>query len=454
MDEKRKYIYEGMSVPRAVSTMVVPTVISQLISMIYNMADTFFVGQLGDPAQVAAVSIAAPAALVLTALANLFGIGGASVLSRSLGKGEEDGARSAVSFSMYAALCTALAISAAFALFPGALLRLLGADGTTEPFAERYARWVIVFGAVPSLLSMVMSHFVRADGAAKLAGYVLSAGGVLNLILDPVFMFSWGLGLGITGAALATFLSNLMTLCLFAGYFFRQRRNSAVSFRPVAFSTGIAPAVLAAGLPGMLQTLLASVSNAVLNNVARPFGASALASLGIVKKLDQIPMSVTIGMAQGIVPLLGYSYSAGNTPRMKHTLRFTLALAECFSLACVLCYECFAGPLVRFFLDDPSTVMTGASMLRVMCLSTPLMAVSFLLITTFQATGKNRVGALLSVLRKGAVDIPILLILGLVSAPLLSLAFVQPVSELAAMLAAIYFLRKNFGAAGLEADRK
>lgn len=446
MDEKRRYIYEELSVPRAAAAMAVPTVISQLISVAYNMADTFFVGRLGDPDQVAAVSIAAPAALVLTALANLFGIGGASVLSRSLGSGERSRAGMVSSFSLYAALLTAVLFSVCFALFPTPLLRLLGADAETMPYARQYIRWVVVLGAAPSLLSMVMSHFVRADGAAKLAGYVLSAGGILNLILDPVFMFEWGLGMGISGAAFATFLSNLTSFLLFAAYFIRRRSSTPVSFSPALLSLRCAPAVLAAGLPGMLQTLLASLSNAVLNNAARPFGSTAQASLGIVKKLDQIPMSVTIGIAQGVLPLLGYSYSAKNTTRMRHTLRAALLMAECFSIACVLCYEAFAGPLIQIFLDDRATVVTGAAMLRIMCLSTPLMGVSFILITAFQATGKNKAGALLSVLRKGAVDIPILLVLGTVSAPLLSLAFVQPVSELAAMLAALYALHKYFGA--------
>lgn len=445
MDEKRRYIYEELNVPRAVTAMAVPTVISQLISVAYNMADTFFVGRLGDPNQVAAVSIAAPAALLLTALANLFGIGGASVLSRSLGSGERAQAGLVSAFSLYAALFTAVLISVCFALFPSPLLRLLGADSETLPYAGQYVRWVVVLGATPSLLSMVMSHFARADGAAKLAGYVLSAGGILNLVLDPFFMFDWGLGMGISGAAFATFLSNLVSLLLFAAYFIRRRGSTPVSFSPALFSLRTAPAVLAAGLPGMLQTLLASLSNAVLNNTARPFGPTAQASLGIVKKLDQIPMSVTIGIAQGVLPLLGYSYSARNTRRMRLTLRAALLMAGCFSIACVLCYEVFAGPLIRVFLDDRATVTTGAAMLRVMCLSTPLMGVSFILITAFQATGKNKAGALLSVLRKGAVDIPILLILRLVSAPLLSLAFVQPVSELAAMLAALYALHKYFG---------
>ena len=444
MDEQRKYLYEGMPVRRAVTTMAIPTVISQLISMLYNMADTFFIGQLADPNQVAAVSIAAPLALTLTALANLFGIGGASLFSRSMGNQNLVAAKQVTAFSFYCSIAVAILISLITWILPVPVLRLLGADSDTLHFAQEYIFWVITLGALPSLLSMVLAHFVRADGAAKLSGVVLSAGGILNLVLDPIFILESGLGLGVRGAAIATLISNIFTVLFFLGYFIRQGRRSTVSFTPdnLTFRSDVSLGVIGAGLPGMLQTLLASFSNAVLNNLAGAFGGIAIASLGVVKKLDQIPMSVTIGIAQGIVPLVGYNYSTKNQRRVDGILRFAMIMAIGFSLICVTIYELFSEECIKLFINDTATVTTGAPLLRIMCISTPLMAVAFIMITILQATGKNRAGTLLSVMRKGVIDIPLMLILGALI-PLKGLAFVQPITEAVAMITALTLYTKK-----------
>lgn len=442
--QNREFLYSTAPVGKAVMTMAVPTVISQLISMIYNMADTFFVGRIGSPAQVAAVAVAAPASLVLTALANLFGIGGAGLFSRAVGEGNREKAERVSSFSFYAAFVIGILIALLVALFPAAVLRLLGADADTMPYAKVYILRVVALGAVPSLLSMVMSHFVRANGAAKLAGYVLSAGGILNLLLDPLFIFT--LNRGIAGAAFATFLSNCFTLVVFCVYFLRRKDISGISFRPGRFSLKkeISLGVMGAGLPGMLQTLLASVSNMVLNNLASAFGSTAIAAFGVVKKLDQIPMSITIGFAQGIVPLVGYNFGNGNRRRMGQIIRCTMAVTVCISAVCVLIYELIPGTLIGAFLNNADTIRIGTPLLRAMCISTPLMAVAFVMITAFQASGRTKESTLLSVLRKGALDIPLMLLMGSLI-PLQGLAFVQPLTEGIAMLTALYFFRRAFG---------
>lgn len=453
MDEnkRRTEIYENMPVGAAVLSMAGPTVISQLIALIYNTADTFFIGRLGDPFQVAAVSIAAPAALLLTALSNLFGIGGASMYSRAIGKGNTDTAGQISAFSLIAALCVSLLVSLLVAAFPQAVLSILGADSDTSSHAQKYILWVVTLGAAPSMLSLVMSHFVRANGAAKLSGYVLAAGGVMNLILDPILMYDFGFGLGISGAAIATFLSNLFTFVFFAVYIAR-RNQTFFRGKKLSFSREISLGVMGAGLPGMLQTLLASVSNAVLNHMVGAFGGTAIAAMGIVKKLDQIPMSVTIGFSQGIVPLLGYNYSAGNKQRMQKVLRCTMIMALSFSFACVALFELLPSQLIGFFIDDAQTIALGAPLLRIMCISTPLMAVAFLMVTMFQSVGGIRESTTISVMRKGAVDIPLMLTVGHF-VPLVGLAFIQPVSECLAMIVAFIFYRRRFGKGAQDAKK-
>lgn len=442
--DKKKYIYEEMPIRKAVLTMAIPTVISQIISMVYNMADTFFIGRLNDPNQVAAVAVAAPAALVLTALANLLGIGGVSVFSRTLGTSDAGLAKKVSAFCFWVSLFIGLLVSANFLLFPKGILSLLGATTHTLSYTQKYTFWVITIGAAPSLLSMVMSHFVRADGAPKFAGLALSVGGIINLVMDPFFIFDWGLGLGIAGAAIATLISNVCVSLIFGFYFYNRRLHTAVSFSPSKFSPSreIAHNVIGAGLPSMLQTLLASVSNVTLNHFAGSYGEVVVAAFGVVKKLDQIPMSVAIGFAQGIVPIVGYSFSKKNYSRSTGILRFTLLLSVSFSAVCVAIYEFFPRSLISLFINHPETISVGAPILRIMCCSTPFMAIAFTLITVFQASGQPRYGIILSVMRKGALDIPLMIVLNFFMA-FSGIALVQPITEIFTMLTAIFLYRKH-----------
>jgi len=444
MTDNKQYLFETAPVGKSVAALVVPAVISQIISILYNMADTFFVGQLNDPVQVAAVSLVAPMMLVLTALANLFGIGGAAMASRFLGAGDTENAKRASVFGIYTALFVGVLASVISLFFDVPLLRLFGSSDIALRYTRSYYFWVFTLGAVPMLMSLVLSHFVRADGAAKLSGWVLSAGGILNLLLDPLFIF--GFGMGVTGAAVATFLSNVMTLVIFLGYLYRKRETTIICVAPRSYTLRreVSLQVLGTGLPSMLQTLLASLSNLVLNNLAGLYGETVIASFGIAKKLDQIPMSITIGIAQGIVPFLGFNYAAGNKPRANAALRLALIYAIGFSLLCVALYELFAGTFVRLFIQDAEAVAYGKYFLRVMCISTPLMAVGFVMITVFQSAGFHRAGVVLSVLRKGAVDIPVMLIANWI-VPLFGLPFAQPAAEGITMIVAIILFRKHLG---------
>jgi multidrug efflux pump len=434
----KTWLFESAPVPKAVLELAVPTIISQLIAMIYNMADTFFVGQTGDPNQVAAVSLAAPVMLVLTALANLFGIGGAALASRSLGDKNVKKAEQSSAFGFYASLAAAIFCALLFLAFQPGILTLLGAMDEMRGYTRQYLLYVLVVGGAPLLLSMVLAHFIRADGAPKVASMGLSMGGILNMILDPIFIFDWGFGLGVAGAAAATMLSNFVTLAYFLRYYFKHRKESILALHPKHFTINkeVGAVVLSIGFPSMIQTLLASVSNAVLNHFASGYGGTLVSGIGIAKKLDTIPMNVTIGLSQGVLPLLGYNHSAKNIGRMQKSVRFTLVLAIGFSALCVAVFELFTAPFVRLFIQDPQTVAYGVYFLRVMCVSTPLMAVGFLAITLFQAAGAGKNATLLSLLRKGVVDIP-LIVLASALFPLYGLAYVQPVTEFVAMTAAL-----------------
>ena len=426
---------------RVLREAALPAVLSQLISLLYNMADVFFVGLTGDAEQAASVSLAAPLLLVLTALANLFGLGGAAVISRSMAQQRREDARRVSALCFYCALAASCLISLCVLLFPRGVLYLLGARGGYDCAAD-YLILAVGCGGPFFLTSLVLSHFMRADGSPRLAGLVLSAGGALNLLLDPLFIF--GFGLGVAGAAAATLISNMLTLACFLSRLFSARDTTLLSLSPrrLGHCGALGREVVSAGLPGMLQTLLAAVSNAVLNRLAAPFGPAAIAALGAVKKLDQLPMSVTIGLSQGVVPAMSYYHSAGDSARLRGLLRLTLSCAVGFSCLCVLCFELFAEALVGLFIRNAGAIAVGAPLLRIMCVSVPFMAVGFVLIALFQAAGLGREGSALSLLRKGALDIPLMLLFSRL-AGLYGLACAQPLAELAAMLTALILLRRK-----------
>ena len=253
-------LFEDLPVPQALATLAIPTIVSQLITMIYNLSDTYFIGKTNNPYQIAAASLAYVLVFVMTALSNLFGVGGGSLISRLLGGQKEEEAKSVCAFSFYGAIAVALLYSLGCYLFMEPLLRLLGASDSTIGFSASYAFWVVVVGGIPSTLSMTMAQLLRSEGYAKQASFGLGMGGILNIVLDPVFMFViLPPGQEVTGAGMATMLSNVISLCYFLLVFFRLRNHTVLSLSIHRFPAGMnyAAPVLSVGFPSALSSLLA-----------------------------------------------------------------------------------------------------------------------------------------------------------------------------------------------------
>jgi Na+-driven multidrug efflux pump len=229
--EERRAIFETMPVPKAVLKLAVPTIISQLITMVYSLADTLFVGMMGDPAQVAAVTLAWPAFMLLTVLAHLFGIGGGSYISRLIGVRKYGEAASVASFCFYSALGLALIYSLAVLFFCETVSGWLGADAENLKFTCDYLKWVVCVGTIPTVGNLLLAHLVRAEGASKAAGFGMSLGGVLNIILDPIFILPWGLNLQVAGAAMATALSNGIACVYFLIYITAAKKTKVITLR-------------------------------------------------------------------------------------------------------------------------------------------------------------------------------------------------------------------------------
>lgn len=434
-----------MPIPKAVMQLAIPTVISSLVMVIYNLADTYFVGMLNDPTQNAAVTLAAPVLLAFNAINNLFGVGSSSMMSRALGSKDMDTVYKSSAFGFYCALFSGLLFSVLYTVFSAPLLVVLGANAETAQATGEYLLWTVSFGAAPAILNVVMAYLVRAEGASLHASIGTMSGCLLNILLDPIFVLPWGLNLGAAGAGCATFISNCVACLYFFVLLFVRRGRTYVCINPRQFrpTMRIVRGVCGVGIPASIQNLLNVTGMTVLNNFAASFGSDAVAAMGIAQKINTVPFQVALGISQGIMPLISYNYASGNTRRMKKTFFFTARISLSFLFLVMIAYLVFAGDLVRMFMDNEQIVAYGTSFLRGMCLAMPFLCMDFLAVGVFQACGLGKEAFIFAVLRKIVLEIPALFILNWLF-PLYGLAYAQLVAEVILAAAAIIVLARLF----------
>lgn len=425
--------------------LAIPTVISSLVMVIYNLADTYFVGMLNDPTQNAAVTLAAPVLLAFNAINNLFGVGSSSMMSRALGSKDMDTVYKSSAFGFYCALFSGLLFSVLYTVFSAPLLVVLGANAETAQATGGYLLWTVSFGAAPAILNVVMAYLVRAEGASLHASIGTMSGCLLNILLDPIFVLPWGLNLGAAGAGCATFISNCVACLYFFVLLFVRRGRTYVCINPRQFrpTMRIVRGVCGVGIPASIQNLLNVTGMTVLNNFAASFGSDAVAAMGIAQKINTVPFQVALGISQGIMPLISYNYASGNTRRMKKTFFFTARISLSFLFLVMIAYLVFAGDLVRMFMDNEQIVAYGTSFLRGMCLAMPFLCMDFLAVGVFQACGLGKEAFIFAVLRKIVLEIPALFILNWIF-PLYGLAYAQLVAEVILAAAAIIVLARLF----------
>lgn len=436
MTDDKTELFSSAPVSKAVLALAVPTVISQLITVVYNAADTFFVGQLNDPNQVAAATVSMPVFMFLTAFANLFGIGGAGMISRCLGRGSREKARRCASFCIWAMAAVAFVYGVLLFLTRGAVLPVLGASSETYAYTESYIFWTVTVGAVPTVLNSGLANLIRAEGYSKEASFGVAFGGILNIGLDPLFIFVFGMD--ITGAAIATMLSNTAAMLYFFAFLYKIRRRTVITPNPACFSAGegIPAEVLSGGAPSFIMTFMSTVSNTVLNSLIASCSTQAVAGMGIAKKIDLVAFAVAQGMTQGVLPLVAYNYASGNTVRMNSVIK--TALAYSLGIACTgaaLLFVCARG-ITGCFINDTETVAYGGKFLRIICLACPTTALNFMIITVFQATKQRVQPLILSLLRKGTLDVPLMFwfnrLVGIEGIP-----WATPAADAAALLIAL-----------------
>ena len=444
-DSKKVYLFEEMPLSRAIMTLSIPTILSSLVMVLYNLADTYFVGMLNDPIQNAAVTLAAPVLLAFNAVNNLFGVGTSSMMSRALGSRDYDTVRRSSAFGFYCSLISGVLFSLVCTAFKNPLLAMLGASADTVSATASYMRWTVSFGAAPAILNVVMAYMVRSEGASLHASIGTMSGCLLNIVLDPIFILPQGLNMGAAGAGLATFLSNCVACLYFFVLLYVKRGHTYVCIHPAMFrpTAGVVRGICGVGIPASIQNLLNVTSMTFLNNMTSSFGSDAVAAMGISQKINMVPLQIALGLSQGIMPLISYNYASGNVQRMKRALISTVQISMSFLLLITVGYYVGAGQLIRMFMDNETIVGYGSRFLRAMSLAQPFLCLDFIAVGVFQACGMGGKALLFAVLRKIMLEIPALYLLNQL-VPLYGLPFAQPLAELILATVAVYVLIRLF----------
>ncbi|MGN1267073.1 MAG: MATE family efflux transporter [Dorea sp.] len=407
-------IFENKPVPSALATMAIPAVVSQLITLVYNIADTWFIGQTNNPYMVAAASLVATIFLMTAAVSNLFGAGGGNLVVRLLGGRQEEEASKAASWSVVMAAVSSLVFAFLCLIFMNPLLRFLGASDQTIGYARQYLLIVVVIGAFPTIVSNTMSYMLRNIGYSKEASFGLGFAGILNVILDPIFMFViLPDGYQVVGAAVATLLSNVVALIYYISIYVKVQKHTILQIprKLEKIQRTSLNSILSVGLPAALSLLLYDLTNMIINMLSASHGDLQLAAIGIVLKVERLPLNIGIGICMGMMPLIGYNYASKNFKRMKEFFTFSRFVAIVIAVVCVILYRVFAADIVNVFIEDVETVAYGTEFLKARCFATPVMILSFHMVHFMQAVDRGKISFYLAVIRQICLNIPILFVL-------------------------------------------
>lgn len=418
--------FKSAPVPQAVLQNAIPAMAAMLMVLIYNLADTFFIGQTHNAVLVAAVSLATPVFLVFMAIGTVFGAGGTSVISRALGEGKPEYAKKVCSFCMWCCVLAGVVLSAVFLLFMDQILMLIGASSDTWAPARTYLT-IVALGGPFVLISNCYSNIIRAESQPTRAMMGQLLGNLLNMILDPVLIlaFRWG----IAGAAIATVLGNVAGAGYYILHFLRGRSALSVHIRDFSLKEGICSRVLSIGIPAALGSLMMSISQIIVNAQMADYGDMALAGMGVAMKVTMMTGMICIGFGQGVQPLLGYCVGAKLWERFKKIMRFSLTFALGLSvLMTFLCYL-LGDQIVGAFLTEPAAFDYAVQFTNILLTTSVLFGIFFVFNNALQAMGAAAQALITNLSRQGIIYIPALFILQRAFGAA-GLAWAQPAADL------------------------
>ncbi|HOZ00227.1 MAG TPA: MATE family efflux transporter [Candidatus Syntrophosphaera sp.] len=408
MTPKNIHVLEEMPVFRAILNLALPSILSMLVNILYNLTDTFFIGKLNDPVMVAAVSISLPLFTIQMAIAGIFGVGGGSYLSRLLGKKDYQRARETTTTAIFSAIAVSIILTVVGLLTIPLFLKAVGASAATAIPARQYIT-IILLGSPFVMAKFAMVQLVRAEGSAKQAMYGLFIGTGVNIVLDPLFIFVFNMG--VIGAAVATVIGQALGMAYYF-YYYRSAHSIARPGRKyLHLRADIYREILLIGFPASLGQVMMSVGSMIAYNLVADYGDLSVAAMGVASRVFSIPIFVFIGLSVGVQALIGFNYGAGNFPRMKKALRTSLQIALSLSVFFTLLFALFPRALIGAFIEDRGIMAIGKRILDAYVFSIPFAAVGMILMGSLQAMGKALPAFIVSLSRQGLLYIPALLIL-------------------------------------------
>lgn len=437
-NQKSMEIFAKAPISQAVLKNALPAMAAMLMVLIYNLADTFFIGQTHDALQVAAVSLTTPVFLMFIAVGTVFGIGGTSVISRAMGEGNTEYAKKVCSFCMWGCVGVGIIMSVCMLLFINPILKLIGTSSDTMGYAKIYLTIVVCCGPFV-LISNCYSNVIRAEGESGKAMIGQLLGNLLNVVLDPIMIlvFKWN----IAGAAIATVIGNVCGAGYYILYFLKGKSTLSISIKDFSLKNKVASGVLAIGVPAALGSVLMSVSQIIINSQMAEYGDMAIAAMGVAMKVVTITGMVCMGLGQGVQPLFGYCVGAKMWKRFKKSLRFSLIFALALGIVLtVVCYL-FVNQIVSAFLTDPTAFDYAVQFSRILLTTGFLFGVFYVLTNALQAMGAATAALIINISRQGIIFIPALFILKFLIG-MTGLVWAQPIADvLSLIIAYILYIR-------------
>ncbi len=431
-----------------ITSLSVPTILSMLVTNIYNLADTAFVGQLGTAAS-GAVGIVFGYMAIIQAAGFMFGQGAGSIMARRLGARRVADAEKTASTAFFCSLISGGLIGLVSLIFLDPVVRVLGSTETIAPYARTYILFIIASAPLMTA-SFTMNNLLRYDGKASLGMIGLMTGAIMNMAGDPILIF--GFGMGIAGAGLSTALSQTASFCILLSMFVRKKTTVGISWKKAEFLPARIWDICATGFPSMIRQALNALTTIVLNTCAKPYGDVAIAAMSIVSRISFFVFSIALGIGQGYQPVSAFNFGAGKYGRLRKAFRVTAALSESVMLAGVVLVLAFSGRLIGSFRDDPEVIAIGTRALRLHMLGMLALPFGMTVEMTLQSTGSRLAASVLSSMRSGLFFIPLVLILSRLRG-LAGIQEAQPAAYLLATVWSLVFMKRFFGKIPLEDDR-
>ncbi|MDZ4121365.1 MAG: MATE family efflux transporter, partial [Candidatus Cloacimonadaceae bacterium] len=436
MKDDKLYILEKMPVPRAILSLALPTVLSMMIQILYNLTDTFFIGKLNDPYQVAAVTIALPIFMIQMAIAGIFGNGGASYISRLLGRKKIYEARETTSSAIFTSALVSVVVGIAGLLWLKQILAMMGTSGQTYGFAASYLK-IILLGSPIVMLNFTLSQLIRSEGAAKTAMVGMLIGTGINIVLDPVFILI--LKMGVTGAAVATLIGNASAVLYYAAFYAGKKSIVPPSLKTLHLRKEIYREIFKIGIPASLSQIMMGIGSSISYKLAAQYSDHNVAALGIAMRVFTIPIYIFIGLAVGVQPLIGYSYGAKLYGRMRETLRTSIMIALGLTVLFLIVFASFPRIMISTFIVYPEVVDLGTMILGAYLFAIPFAAIGMIFMAALQAMGKALPALIVALSRQGIVYIPMIFILNYLW-QFEGLIFALPIADACTVLISATFL--------------